>query len=138
MMYESVWKPAVEYVILQSFLTEKELSKIEKASMPKLIAKCGFNRNTPRAVLAGPTELGGGGFTPLKVRTGYATHFLKNWRSTTEDISKQLIILYIWTVLQAGVTFPLLEQPGTDLDYVKGKVIPATRQYLKEIDAQIH
>jgi hypothetical protein len=140
MLYDSVWKPAVEYVIPQSFLSEKQLNKIEKASMPKIYAKCGFNRNTSRAVLGGPIELGGGGFTPLKVTagTGYVTHFLKNWRSTTEDIGKQLRILYIWTVLQAGVTFPLLEQPGTNLDYVKGKVIPATRGYLKDIDAQIH
>jgi len=140
MLYESVWKPAVEYVIPQSFLSEKQLSKIERASMPKLIAKCGFNRNTSRAVLAGPIELGGGGFTPLKVTagTGYVNHFLKNWRSNTEDIGKQLRILYIWTVLQAGVSFPLLEQPEQELDYVKGKVIPATRKYLKEIDAKIH
>jgi hypothetical protein len=80
MLYESVWKPAVEYVIPQSFLSEKQLSKIERASMPKLIAKCGFNRNTSRAVLTGPIELGGGGFTPLKVTagTGYVNRFLKN------------------------------------------------------------
>jgi hypothetical protein len=38
--------------------------------MPKLIAKCGFNRNTAKAVLAGPIELGGGGFTPLYTTSG--------------------------------------------------------------------
>jgi hypothetical protein len=47
--------------------------------MPKLYTKCGFNRNTLRAVLAAPIELGGGGFTPLYVTagTGYVTHFQK-------------------------------------------------------------
>jgi hypothetical protein len=46
-------------------------------------------------------------------------------------------IIYIWTVLQAGVSFPLFENPEQQLDYVKGKVIPATRNYLKEIDSKI-
>jgi hypothetical protein len=60
--------------------------------MPKFYAKCGFNRNTSRAVLAAQIEFGGGGFTPLYVTAGtcYVTHFLKNWRTPTEDIGKQL------------------------------------------------
>jgi hypothetical protein len=65
--------------------------------MPKLYAKCGTNRNTSRAVLAAPFELGGGGSTPLYVTagtTGYVTHFLKNWRTPTEDIGKLLRIVY--------------------------------------------
>jgi hypothetical protein len=79
MLYRSVWKPAVEYTLLQSFLSGKKLKSIEQACMPKLYAKCGFNRNTSRAVLVAPIELGGGGFTPLYVTagTGCVTHFLK-------------------------------------------------------------
>jgi hypothetical protein len=96
LLYQAVWKPAVEYVIPQSFLSEKQLGKIEKASMPKLYTCCGFNQDTSRAVLAGPIELGGGGFTPLKVvaGTGYATHFLKNWRTPNKDIGKKIRIVY--------------------------------------------
>ncbi|OEU15138.1 hypothetical protein FRACYDRAFT_239817 [Fragilariopsis cylindrus CCMP1102] len=140
LLYQAVWKPAVEYVIPQSFLSEKQLRKIEKASMPKLYACCGFNRNTSRAVLAGPIELGGGGFTPLKVvaGTGYVTHFLKNWRTPEEDIGKKIRIVYAWTAFQAGVTFPLLETTDVELDYVKGNVMPATRKYLEEIGGKIH
>jgi hypothetical protein len=140
MLYQAVWKPAVEYVIPQSFLSEKQLRKIEKASMPKMYACCGFNRNTSRAVLAAPIELGGGGFTPLKVvaGTGYVTHFLKNWRTPEEDIGKKIRIVYAWTAFQAGVTFPLLENTDEEIDYVKGNVIPATRKYLDEIGGKIH
>ncbi|OEU08199.1 hypothetical protein FRACYDRAFT_249987 [Fragilariopsis cylindrus CCMP1102] len=139
MLYKAVWKPAIEYTLPQSFLTEKQLKKIEKASMPKVYAKCGFNRNTSRAVLAGPIELGGGGFTPLYVTagTGYVTHFLKNWRTPTEDIGKQLRIVYAWSAYQSGVTYPLLEHPGRNLEHMNGKVIPGLRKYLDEIDGQI-
>jgi hypothetical protein len=97
--------------------------------MPKLYAKCGFNRNTSRAALDGPIELGGGGFTPLYVTagTGYVTHFLKNWRTPTEDIGKQLRIVYAWTAYQAGVAYPYLEHPERPLDYVSGRVIGVLR-----------
>jgi hypothetical protein len=90
MLYRSVWKPAIEYTLSQSFLSKQQLKKIEQACMPKLYAKCGFNRNTSRAVLSAPIELGRLGFTPLYVTagTGYVTHFLKNWRTPTEDIEK--------------------------------------------------
>jgi hypothetical protein len=139
MLYRAVWKPAVEYILPQSFLSKKQLQKIEKASLPKIYAKCGYNRNTSRAVLAGPIELGGGGFTPLYVTagTGYVTHFLKNWRTPTEDIGKQLRIVYAWTSYQAGVAYPLLEHPESILDYVNGKVIPGMRAYLDTIDGKI-
>jgi hypothetical protein len=131
MLYKVVWKPAAEYIPTQLFLSEKQLKTIEKASMPKLYVKCGFNRNTSRAVLAGPIELGGGGLAPLYVTagTGYVTHFLKNWRTPTEDIGKQLRIVYAWTSYQAGVAYPLLEYPEQPLDYVSGRVIPDMRKY---------
>jgi len=139
MLYQTVWKPSVEYPLAQSFLSEKQLRKIEQSSMPKLIAKCGYNRNTSRAVLAGPIELGGGGFTPLYTTSGsgYVLHFLKNWRTPAEDIGKQLRITYAWSAFQAGVSFPLLEHPHKEVNYVKGKVIPATRKYLAAIEGTI-
>jgi hypothetical protein len=92
MLYRSVWKPAVEYMMPQSFLSKQQLKKIKQACMPKLYAKCGFIRNTSRTVLATPMELGGGGFTPLYVTagTGYVTHFLKNWRTPIEDIENHI------------------------------------------------
>jgi hypothetical protein len=122
MLYRSVWKPAVEYTLPQSFLSKQQLKKIKQSFMPKLYAKCGFNRNTSRAVLAAPIELGGGGFTPLYVTagTGYVTHFLKNWRTPTEDIGKQLRIVYAWYAYQSGVSYPVLEHPDRKLDYISG------------------
>ena len=54
MLYELVYRPAIEYTIPQSFLTKKQLSDIEKKNLPKLYVKCGYNRNTARAILQGP------------------------------------------------------------------------------------
>jgi hypothetical protein len=57
MLYRSVWKPVVEYMLPQSFLSKQQLKKIEQACMPKLYANCGSNRNTSRAVLAASIKL---------------------------------------------------------------------------------
>jgi hypothetical protein len=107
--------------------------------MPKLYAKCGFNRNTSRAVLTATIELGGRGFTPLYVTagTGYVTHFLKDWRTPTEDIGKQLRIVYTWYVYQSGVSYPVLEHPDRKLDYISGRVIQGVRTHLTTIDGTI-
>jgi hypothetical protein len=62
---------------------------------------------------------------------------LKNWRTPTEDIGKQLRIVYAWTAYQAGVSYPLLEHPERPLEYISGRVIPGMRKYLDEIDGKI-
>jgi hypothetical protein len=62
MLYRSVWKPAFEYMLPQSFLSKQQLKKIEQACMPKLYTKCGFNRNNARAVLTAPIIFGRGKF----------------------------------------------------------------------------
>jgi predicted oxidoreductase len=90
-------------------------------------------------VLVAPIKLGGGGFTPLYVTagTGYITHFLKNWRTPTEDIGEQLRIVYAWYAYQSGVSYPVLEYPDRKLDYISGRVIQGVRTNLNKIDGTI-
>ena len=70
MLYEEFFRPSTEYTIPQSFLTPKQLQDIEKSSIPKILAKCGYNRKAAKAIMNGPKQLGGGGFLPLTVVTG--------------------------------------------------------------------
>ena len=65
-------------------------------------------------------------------------HLLKYWRSSEEESSKMIRILYAWNVMSAGVSFPLLEHPEIELSYLKGKIIPAIREYLAKIGGKIH
>jgi hypothetical protein len=48
-----------------------------------------------------------------------------------------LRILYAWCQYQAGVSFPLLEQPEEPITYLQGKVIPSLREYLLKIDGKL-
>ena len=137
--YTTIYRPAVKYTLAQSFLTDSQLHEIEKASMPAIYSKCGYNRKTARNALQGPTELGGGGIVPLKAAagTGYCLHFLKYWRSPHEMVGKKLRIVLAWCQYQAGVTFPILENTSTPLPWMPSRFIPAVRKYLDEIQATI-
>ena len=46
LLYETVYRPSVEYTIPQSFMTPSQLRQIERQTLPRLYARCGYNRNT--------------------------------------------------------------------------------------------
>jgi len=45
MLYKSVYRPAIDYTIPQSFLTLKQLENIEKNNFPTIYVKFGYNRH---------------------------------------------------------------------------------------------
>ena len=111
--------------IIFEYETTREDSTTEFFS--QIFAKCGFNRKTSKAIMHGPIDMAGGGFTPLRFTagSGYVIHFMKNWRTGNEIIGKSMQIVYAWYQSHAGTTFPLLEQPQIMLPYLKGTVISA-------------
>ena len=60
MLFRSVWKPAVEYTLAQSFLQTKQLEKIQRQNFSQIFAKCGYNRNTAKAIMHRPIDMAGG------------------------------------------------------------------------------
>ena len=62
-------------------------------------------------------ELGGAGFDAFKNTIGATRvqYFLKNWRITTEDIGKTLLIVMSLTYYSAGVPYPILSKTTQDL-----------------------
>ena len=62
---------------------EKELNTAESKSMPPIIAKMGYNRNTNRKLLYGPTKYLGAGLVRWKwiQGAGQITNILKYWQT---------------------------------------------------------
>jgi dsDNA-binding SOS-regulon protein len=52
--YFSFYLPKMCYVLNTSFLTEEQLTEIQKKATTALFRKCGFNQNTATAVKFGP------------------------------------------------------------------------------------
>ena len=96
-LYQGVFRPKVEYPLAQSFLTDKHVKKIESVSLPKILAKCGYNRATALPIRGGPKEIGGAEFYAFLNTIGASRvqHFVKNWRTPWEDIGKALRIAMV-------------------------------------------
>ena len=111
-LYQGVFQLKVEYPLGQTFLTDRQGKKIESVSLQKIIAKCGYNRNTALSIKGGPKELGGAGFYPFNNTIGATgmQHFIKNWRTSWEDIGKTLCIAMSWTQYSARVPYPILSK----------------------------
>ena len=60
MLFQQMFRLKAEYSLGQTFLTDKQVKKIESVSLPKIITKCGYKRNTALQTRGGPKELGGG------------------------------------------------------------------------------
>jgi hypothetical protein len=125
MLYRSVWKPAVQYKLQQPLLSENQLKQSNKHVCPN---------SMQNAVLIETLHKSSAYVT---AGTCYVTYFLKNWRTPTEDIGKQLRIVYAWYAYQSGVSSPILEHPERKLDYISGRVIQGIGKYLDKIDCKI-
>ena len=115
------------------------MTTIQSKSMPKIFAKCGYNRNTSKCIMYGPSALGGAGFRPLYVTQGtqMVQHFLKHWRSQNTTTGKLLRAVLSWTQYQAGVSYSLLHNTDSYLPHVQSKFISTVRGYLSDIDGYI-
>ena len=106
--------------------------------MSIIIPRCGFNRHTKQAILYGPLELGGASFRPLYMQQGIGqtTLFLRHWRKNSVA-GKLLQIALRWFQVQAGVSYPILQQVSSPLPQLESKWIASLRTFLHSIGASI-
>ena len=64
-------------------------------------------------------------------------HFLKNWRSPTEQIGKVTRAVYAWSQANAGVYFSLFDKPHIPVPHLQGKVITSIWAFLAKVNARI-
>ena len=57
MMYDTMFLPAVSYTFPQSFLSQKQLKAIHRASVLKVYAKYGYYCITFGPIMEGPSNL---------------------------------------------------------------------------------
>ena len=138
MFYDSVWRPAIEYTLSQSFLSDTQLQKIE-TKLTTMLQMCGYTRNTAYAIFHGPIKLGGAGFVPIWASTGsgYILHLLKNWQTPTEDVGKTFCLVVAWSQYQAGTSYFIFQTTDTNLDFVDGRICHAICKYLNKIQGRI-
>lgn len=137
--YRTVYLPSICYTLPQSFFSKKMLEKAQQTSIGMLISKCGYNRNTARALLFAPPEFAGGGFLPWYILQGegQTQHFIKHWRTKT-IISQTLKVAMSWAQWQSGHHTSILEDVQTPLQYLECRWIKSLRDFLNTINAKLY
>jgi hypothetical protein len=122
-----------------SHFSSSELHALESKSLPAMIAKCGFNRNTSRKVLYGPSRLNGGGFRPFATEEGVGQiqYLLKHWTSTL-DIGTAQRIPVAWAQMHTGVGWSVFLDVETPLpQFRESHWLRSLRSFLKSINGSI-
>jgi hypothetical protein len=104
-----------------------------------IVARCGYNRHTSRALRYAPLSYAGCGFISWYTlqSEGQICSFLKHWRTDT-IISKTLRIALAWSQQwQAGFSNPILQQTHAPIPHLESRWIKSLRQALHTLQGQI-
>ena len=134
---KTIYKPAIEHVLPATTFTERQIQTIHRKVMPRLLSRSGISRNYPRALVFGPTEIGGLGFPHI----GYmqlATKvnlIIKNVRANT-TLGRTFMIMMEQAQMQAGIQDQILATTQ-EVKYIESEWISSTQSRLQNIGAKI-
>jgi hypothetical protein len=103
-----------------------------------MFARCGFNRNTSRNVLFGPSKYNGAGFRPFSTEQGVGQlqFFVKHWSHRTEP-GCLLRIAVAWAQLNVGVGFSIFNDVVTSLPHFESEWLRSVRDFLRIVQGRL-
>ena len=103
------------------------------------LPKLGYNRNTSKAVVYGPSEYAGIDLRIFRHEQGLAKveTMVKHWRSPDTEAKKHLQIALAWNQYTAGTGTPILEDTTSQLTYLDTVWFPDLRDFLAETKTTI-
>jgi hypothetical protein len=116
--YFSMYLTSPGYPLPLRHFSALELYALETKSLPALIARCRFNRNTSQVVLYGPARLNGGSLRLFATEQGIAQiqYLYKHWSSTLQLNSVQRIAVS-WAQFHTGVGWSIFYDVKTPLPH---------------------
>ena len=136
--YFSMYLTSPGYPLQLSHFSPAQLHKLETKSLPAIISKCGFNRNTSRRVIYGPVRLNGGGFRPFTTEQGLGQtlYILKQWSSTLAPGRAQRIAV-AWAQMNVGVSWSIFANVQTPLPHFESHWLRVLRDFLVTIKGSL-
>jgi len=137
--YFAIYLPSIGYPLPNCHFNWHQLEKVQRKSMNVLFAKCGYNRNTKRAILFGPAKLGGASFRHLYTEQGVGQilTFLRHWRAPLSQPGKLLRIAVAWTQYAIGTGSSFLSDVHTVLPHMEVKWLKSVREFLCYAQGQL-
>jgi hypothetical protein len=137
--FRAIWRMMIQYPIGATCFTKKQCDNIQAKYLPVFLSKMGINRTTSRAVRHGPPHLGGMDIYDLNTEQGVMhTKLVIAHLRKQDPVGRTLSISLDHLQLQAGVSWPVLSQPGhQQRKYVDECYLSQTWEFLDTTDTHI-
>jgi len=137
--YFAIYLPSIGYALPNCHFDLSQLENIQRKAMNIIFAKCGYNRNTKRAILYGPAKLGGASFRHLFTEqgVGQVLSFLRHWRNPTSQPGKLLRIAVAWAQYAIGTGISFLRDVSTALPHMEVRWLRSLRTFLRMTQSRL-
>ena len=104
-----MYLPSIVYPFPSGSLHRNQCHHLQKQVKQAILPKCGYNRNTPNAIVYGPSEYGGIEMRSHQTEQGITQTYSLMMSLRAEGVPRQLaLITQAWTQLLAGTQQPVL------------------------------
>ena len=137
--YHSMYIPSITYPFPSSSFPPKTLDHCQKQIKKAVLPKCGFNRNTPSAIVYSSYDFAGIDMRDLSMEKGLSQLMYLIMALRTPGVPQQLsLIAMSWAQFLAGVSYPIMMRPSVPLPHLEPmKWIPEIRTFLGKHDLQL-
>jgi hypothetical protein len=111
--FRAIWRMMIQYPLGAMCFTQDQCRRIQAKYLPTFLSKMGINHTTATAVQHGPLHLGGMDIYNLDTEQGVShTKLLVSHLRKNDTVGRMINISFDHLQLQAGVSWPVLSQPG--------------------------
>jgi hypothetical protein len=138
--FRAIWRMMIQYPLGATCFTKKQCNSLQAKYLPTFLSKMGINRTTSKAVRHGPPHLGGMEIYDLNTEQGVIhTKLVVAHLRKQDPVGRTLSISLDHLQLQAGVSWPVLSQPGhQQRHYVDPCYLSHTWTFLDDVGTYIH
>ena len=135
----SIVSPSIGYAACTMALLKSDWRHIQGGLVQELTAACGYNRNSPTAVVHVDRGIGGCGIPDFfAIQGADSVVAVVAYLRRGCEVGKLITILLGWVQLTLGTSYQILQYPKHYSNYIGGKWIQSFCSFLKECDLLVH
>ena len=129
--HRSTYIPSMRYGLAAIAVDEQALESVQSRALQSMLKHLGIQSTIPTAIRHGPVEFGGLGLYDLRTEAGIeALKFLRDSVYSGSENGKLILMNLQYSQLEAGISEPLLLNPGILVSYLTPSWLMSLRQFL--------
>ena len=117
--YHAIYLPSIVYPFPSSSLHHNQCQHLQKQVKQAILPKCGYNCNTPNAIVYGPSEYGGIEMRSHQTEQGIAQTYSLMTSLWAKGVPHKLALITLaWVQLLAGTQQPVLSNVKVALPHL--------------------